>query len=266
MSMQKRYIKTILFSTLIIFLYCGCKKPQQNVQAKNAQTKSSTIKADTTLKHIYITFDDGPLEGSEDIDDAVRQEKVNVNVFVVGEHALSNDRMKNYLKLYEQNPYIEIGNHSFTHAHDHYKQFYLKPSVVVADFEKCEKELQIPTDYARLPGRNQWRLKETRCNDIRSGASSADSLYQHGFKVFGWDIEWQHNGETGDPIQSVDQMVALIEKKFNTHKTVTPNNLVLLAHDEMFRNGWEESELKQLIDKLKAKGNYSFDHLSSYPN
>jgi len=42
--------------------------------------------------------------------------------------------------------------------------------------------------------------------------------------------------------------------------------LVLLAHDEMFRNGWEESELKQLIDKLKAKGNYSFDHLSSYPN
>jgi hypothetical protein len=100
------------------------------------------------------------LEGSEDIDDAVRQEKINVNVFVVGEHVLSDTQMKNYYKLYENNPYIEIGNHSFTHAHDHYKRFYLKPSAVVADFQKCQTDLQIPTDYARLPGRNQWRIKE----------------------------------------------------------------------------------------------------------
>jgi hypothetical protein len=142
----------------------------------------------------------------------------------------------------------------------------LKPSAVVADFQKCQTDLQIPTDYARLPGRNQWRLKNIYYNDIRSGASSADSLYRHGYKVFGWDVEWQHDGETGDPIQTVDQMVALIEKKLNTRTTMRQNNLVLLAHDEMFRNGWEESELKQLIDKLKAKGNYSFDHLSSYPN
>jgi hypothetical protein len=33
----------------------------------------------------------------------------------------------------------------------------------------------------------------------------------------------------------------------------------------MFRNGWEESELKQLIEKLKAKGNYHLEHLSKYP-
>ena len=126
--------------------------------------------------------------------------------------------------------------------------------------------MHIPTDYVRLPGRNQWRLKNIYYSDIRSGASSADSLYHHGYKVFGWDVEWQHDGETGAPIQTVDQMVALIERKLNTGTTMRPNNLVLLAHDQMFRNGWEESELKQLIDKLKAKGNYSFDHLSTYPN
>jgi peptidoglycan/xylan/chitin deacetylase (PgdA/CDA1 family) len=263
-----QYMKTILFSTLVIIFYCGCQHREQDQPAKPPTPKilPSVARKDTALKHIYITFDDGPLEGSEDIDDAVRQEKINVNVFVVGEHALSNDRMKSYYKLYRQNPYIEVGNHSFTHAHEHYKRFYLNPSAVVADFQKCQTELKIPTDYARLPGRNQWRLNKIHCNDIRSGSSSADSLYQDGFKVFGWDVEWQHNGETGDPIQSVDQMVSLIEKRLNNHKTMTQNNLVLLAHDEMFRNGWEESELKQLIDKLKAKGNYSFDHLSSYPD
>jgi len=262
-------MKSILFSTLIIFFYCGCQQHQQNVPLKPAPKKEiapSTAKPDTTLKHIYITFDDGPLEGSEDIDDAVQQEKIKVNVFVVGEHALGDARMKNYYKLYQQNPYIEIGNHSFTHAHEHYKKYYLNPSAVLADFERCQTDLQIPTNYARLPGRNQWRLKDVHFNDIKSGASSADSLYQHGFKVFGWDVEWQHDGETGDPIQTVDQMLSLIERKLNNYKTVRPNNLILLAHDEMFRNGWAESELKQLIDKLKAKGNYSFDHLSTYPD
>lgn len=261
-------MKTILFSALLMIFYCGCVHREQNEDSDRTPKNIALpiVKRDTTLKHIYITFDDGPLEGSEDIDDAVRQEKINVNVFVVGEHVLSDTQMKNYYKLYENNPYIEIGNHSFTHAHDHYKRFYLKPFAVVADFQKCQTDLQIPTDYARLPGRNQWRLKNIYYNDIRSGASSADALYRHGYKVFGWDVEWQHDGETGDPIQTVDQMVALIEKKLNTRTTMRQNNLVLLAHDEMFRNGWEESELKQLIDKLKAKGNYSFDHLSSYPN
>ncbi|MFZ1036424.1 MAG: hypothetical protein WAU61_03960 [Smithella sp.] len=31
--------------------------------------------------HIYLSFDDGPLGGSEDIDAAVKIEKININVF-----------------------------------------------------------------------------------------------------------------------------------------------------------------------------------------
>jgi len=38
------------------------------------------------LYHVYLTFDDGPLEGSEDVDNAVRAEKVKINVFVVGSY------------------------------------------------------------------------------------------------------------------------------------------------------------------------------------
>ena len=71
-------------------------------------------------------------------------------------------------------------------------------------------------------------------------------------------MEWQHDSRTGAPIQTVDDMVGLI-KKLNENKTVTPHHLVLLAHDEMFRDGWEESELKQLIDILKAKRNTAFN-------
>jgi peptidoglycan/xylan/chitin deacetylase (PgdA/CDA1 family) len=219
-----------------------------------------------TVYTIYLSFDDGPLEGSEDINDAVKKEDIPINVFVVGLHALSSKRMEGFYKLYEDNAYIEIGNHSFTHAHDHYQLYYEKPDSVLHDFIKNQDELQIKNKFARLPGRNMWRLKDLAINDVNTGKTSADSLYKNGYKVFGWDIEWQHSGETGAPIQSVGEMMEIIEKKFKEGKPIKKNHLVLLSHDEMFRNGWEESELKQLILKLKAKGNYRFDHLSNYPD
>ncbi len=258
--------KNALFPLLLLIFACiSCSNKPKEKEPVTSTVKPVEEVFDSSLKYIYITFDDGPLEGSEDIDDAVRKEQIKVNVFVVGQHALASERMKGFYKLYQNNPYIEIGNHSFSHAHDHYKEYYQNPAGVVADFMKCQDTLKIPTKFARQPGRNQWRLKNIRLNDVSSGTASADMLYQQGFKVFGWDVEWQHDSKTGAPIQTVDDMAELIEKRLDENKTVTHNQLILLAHDEMFRNGWEESELKQLIDKLKAKQIYHFEHLSKYP-
>lgn len=256
---MKKNIAT-LFLLSIVF-YTGCS----NKQAGTEGSVKVAAKDSGDINYIYLTFDDGPLEGSEDIDNAVRTEKIKVNVFVVGQHALNDERMRGFYKLYQQNPFIEIGNHSFSHAHNHYKKFYDSSLTVVADFKKCQDTLHIPNKLARLPGRNQWRLKDTTINDVKSGSASADILYKEGFKIFGWDLEWQHDKKTGVPIQTVDDMVELIEKKLNENKTVTPRHLVLLSHDEMFRNGWEESELKELVEKLKLKGNFRFEHLSNYP-
>lgn len=104
--------------------------------------------------HIYLSFDDGPLEGSEDIDDAVRVEKIKINVFVVGYYVRAVPRMRNYFQLYENNPYIELGNHSYSHAHDEYRLFYQDPESVYQDFIKNERVLQLKSKLARLPGRN----------------------------------------------------------------------------------------------------------------
>ena len=67
-----------------------------------------------------LSFDDGPLEGSEDVDNAVRAEKIKINVFVVGSYVQIFPQMNKYFQLYENNPYIETGNHSFSHAHNEY--------------------------------------------------------------------------------------------------------------------------------------------------
>ncbi|WAC07931.1 MAG: hypothetical protein OS130_01660 [Thermodesulfobacteriota bacterium] len=111
-----------------------------------------------------------------------------------------------------------------------------------------------------------WRLKDTSINDVSSGKVSADLLYQNGFKVIGWDIEWQHDAKTKVPIQTVTDIMELIEMRLKENKTVRKGHLVLLAHDEMFRMGWEESELKKLIGKLKRRGCYRFEHLRNYPD
>lgn len=218
------------------------------------------------LKTIYLSFDDGPLEGSEDIDDAVKKENIKVNVFVVGYNEQSSRKHRKYYERYLHNPMIEIGNHSFSHAHNHYELFYKDPATVLADFQRNQQILAIPYKLARLPGRNMWRLKGISVNDVKSGQDAANLLFENGYRVFGWDIEWQHDAKTGVPIQTVDDMIELIEKKLAEEKTIKKDHLVILCHDEMFRNGWEESELKQLILKLKTKGNYQFEHLSKYPD
>ena len=49
-----------------------------------------------------------------------------------------------------------------------------------------------------------------------------------------------------------------------TNNTFTPNNVVVLLHDEMFWKKWEESELKQLIDKLRKNKVVVFEQMRFY--
>lgn len=229
-----------------------------------AQDKPKEPLAPPPVRTVYLTFDDGPLEGSEDVDYVVRQEEIKINVFLVGSQALSNSRMKGYSQLYKTNPWIEVGNHSYSHAHNGYQTYYADADAVLQDFLKNEKAMHLSTKLARLPGRNMWRLKDRKRNDVKSGSTSADKLFSSGFQVYGWDLEWSHDPKSGAPIQTVDDMLHLIERHFSEKRTVTENHVVILCHDEMFRNSWEESELKRLIEKLRTKG-YRFGHLSEYP-
>jgi peptidoglycan-N-acetylglucosamine deacetylase len=217
------------------------------------------------IRYIYLTFDDGPLKGSENVFDAIAREQININVFVVGSRLKSSPKMKEYFELYRNNPYIEIGNHSYSHAHDSYRLFYAMPGLTYQDFMYNANILGLKNRLARLPGRNMWRLKGKSIDDVKSGAKAADLLFKNGYSVFGWDVEWRHDSKTGAPVQTVDDMLFLIDKMFANNKTVTPNHLVILCHDEMFRTSWEESRLKQLIEKLKARKNIRFEHLSNYP-
>lgn len=216
------------------------------------------------LKYIYLSFDDGPLNGSENIDSVVLAERLKISVFIVGEHAEQSKLLGTYFKLYEQNPFVDAYNHSYTHANDHYQAFYSNPAAVLADIEKNEQLLGLKFKIVRLPGRNMWRLGSRRKDDGVSGSAAADLLAKNNFKLFGWDLEWQHKNN-GEPIQAIDAIAKEIETRLESGDLFTKDHIVLLVHDEMFQKKWEESELKQLIDKLRVHENYVFEHLRFYP-
>lgn len=222
------------------------------------------VKIETAPCTLYLTFDDGPLNGSQNIDSTMLAEKLKISVFLVGAHVEKSRQMDNYFKYYEENPYIDEYNHSYSHANNHYKEFYNDAGKAIADILKNQELLKLRYKIVRLPGRNMWRIDSKKRDDGISGASTADGLERLGYKVIGWDLEWQHQA-TGVPIQSVDQMLGEINNMCKNGASFTKNNIVVLLHDEMFQKPWEDSELKQLIDKLRATGAYNFEQIRFYP-
>ncbi len=228
--------------------------------------RQTTSTGTTAIKYIYLTFDDGPLNGSENIDSVVLAERLKISVFLVGEHAAASKQMGTYYKMYEQNPFVEAYNHSFTHANNKYALFYSNPQNVLADIQKNEQLLNLRYKILRLPGRNIWRIGGRKKDDGISGSAAADLCEKNGYKLYGWDIEWQHHAKDGTPVQSVDEMTKAIETRFEGGNTFSKDHIVILIHDEMFQKKWEESELKQLIDKLRIHENYVFEHIRFYPD
>ena len=216
-------------------------------------------------KHIYLTFDDGPLIGSRAIDSIATSKHAKVNAFVVGRHANMSKRLKNDLQRYKDNPLVEVYNHSYTHAANRFHAFYSNPDMAYADFAKCETDLGLTHKIVRMPGRNIWLFDDTRRIDLASGGQTADLLGINGYKIYGWDVEWKINGLSGNPVQSVNEIYTRIKNMLGNKSTLKPNNVVLLMHDDMFQNVKGQHLLTSLIDSLKQHKDYKFEFMSNYP-
>ncbi len=127
-------------------------------------------------KYIYLTIDDAPLNGSEYIDSVIAAAKIKTSLFVVGNGINGSKRFRQYYKRLCENPYVEICNHSYSHANNRYIAFYKNPELVLNDFEKNQADLNISCKIARLPGRNLWLLGERKKNYKQTGGSSAELL------------------------------------------------------------------------------------------
>ncbi len=228
--------------------------------------------AKAAQRTIYLTFDDGPLPGTETILQVLSDEAIPATLFMVGSHAeLSAERRALVVKA-KSLPLVTVGNHSYSHANNHYRHFYSDTDQVLEDLARADTVLGLkgPPIYARLPGRDVFRLPNISRNDVAIRADEEDRemvsfefVSAYGYYLYGWDHEWVHYND-GKPVQTVDHLVSEIDHLFGYGRLVKKNKLVLLMHDQMFQDAFQgESNLRTLIRLLRQRG-YAFGDIKTY--
>jgi hypothetical protein len=160
---------------------------------------------------------------------------------------------------------IELCNHSYSHAHNHYEKFYQQPDSVVKDVQRTKEELLPDNNIVRAPGRNSWRIDSLHFTDIKKSHAAIDSLQNAGFVVFGWDLEWHYNPKTLEVENSADELLNQIDSMFSKGRTRVKDNLVVLAHDQVYQKSGDSMQLRDFIQKLKKKDEYELSLVSNYP-
>lgn len=215
---------------------------------------------------VYLTFDDGPLGGTDDVIAVLNAKRAKGTVFLVGDH-VSSDWRRTVLNDAHNSEYVQVANHSSTHANHRYAEYYGNPATVVEGFQRATRTLRIERRPvpARLPGRNTWRVGNIVHNDPANRGDSgaaADRLAAAGYRIYGWDVEWQTSD--GRPQGTAEQMVQRIDRVAAGGNVKKAGHVVLLTHDVMFRaSNHDRSKLERLIDLLRAAG-HSFAFITDF--
>jgi peptidoglycan/xylan/chitin deacetylase (PgdA/CDA1 family) len=269
------YLYSYRIPVLILIYLVACAKPVGDGKLRSKLViKEKDEKKETKLvvapvkkkkKKIYLTFDDGPNKGTKNVLDIVKDENIPVTFFIVGEHVFASVNQSNTWDSLQIATQIEICNHSYTHAHNKYEEFYQSPDSVIADFQRAHDSLDLKNNIVRTPGRNTWRIDSLQFTDLKKSKAAVDSLQKAGFIVMGWDLEWHYDHKELTVKNSADDLIRQIDSVFSNKKTKSPEHLVLLAHDQVYQKSKDSAELRALIQKLKLKEEYELSMASGYP-
>lgn len=168
-----------------------------------SQTKESTI------KKIYLTFDDGPTDSTTPkILDILLEKKIHATFFVVGRQIKKREKI---LKR-ESDEGHSIGIHTYTHE---YNKIYKNETALLNDINLCKKEIQrVLPSYSS----NLYRFP---------GGSFGKEKYFAFIKKSGY-IFYDWNASTEDAIGNFSAR-ELFENAITSAKG--KDNVILLMHD-----------------------------------
>lgn len=218
----------------------------------------------TSPVSIYLTFDDGPMHASNYLLEAIQRDSIPVTVFLVGRQVVKNSRNRSIFSWYKSNPFVEIANHSFSHANGKYNWYYDHPARVVDDIVSNETILGSNNKIVRLPGRNVWRIAQRQRNDLADASVAADSLAATGYDIYGWDLEWCYD-TSGKSNYKAAYMIEQVNYFVKYGYGFARNHIVILCHDQMLLNEQTRIEFELFIRQLKNDGRFAFRFISEYP-
>ncbi|WP_312768325.1 polysaccharide deacetylase family protein [Epilithonimonas sp.] len=264
-----------LIVNAVFFLNSCNKKSEQVVDSKTNSEKTvpkpakviSTkpeISDDPNKRYIYLTFDDGPNNGTENLLKIINKYQIPVTSFIVGKHAYDSKTQAKNLKELENHDLVELANHSYAHAENKYSEFYKNPEKVVHDFDRAKDSLKFKNKYARTPGRNIWRTSDIDNTDIKSSKIAADELQRAGYVLVGWDLEWKPDNKMKLK-GSHQQMAKRVDSIFFNDLEKTSRHLVFLTHDQYLQDDDSVKELDLFIFGLQNSNRFEFRKISDYP-
>jgi peptidoglycan/xylan/chitin deacetylase (PgdA/CDA1 family) len=283
----KRSFTTIAFFACILFLEAcngnGTNHPvsKDSLTTLAAQQKDGIVisASDTTVtdpkltfinpdtagkRTIYLTFDDGPNNATQNVINIIKQEQVPATFFIVGLHVRVMNASRKVMPQLRKMPNVVICNHSYTHAFEgHYETFYREIGKCVNDFERCRDSVHFNNNITRTPGNNIWRTPKFNQTTYPRYKPVMDSIHNAGFTLFGWDVEWRFKGLALR--QTEPQMKKEIDAMFTNHDNRMPNHCVLLMHDIIFMDSKDSTSLVQLLRDIKADPRYRFDLATNHP-
>ena len=222
------FLRTTLLLVCLAVYHSTGKSPtvvkQVQQKTKPVVIASSKPSVKKKKKKIFLTFDDGPNRGTQKVLHIMQEEAVPVSFFIVGEHVFASvgqQQTWDSLKMAKQ---IELCNHSYTHASNHYETYYQQPDSVVSDFKRSQDSLQLTNNIARTPGRNTWRIDTLQYTDLKKSKQAVDSLQKAGFAILGWDLEWHFNPKDLTLQGTADDLMRQIDSVFAHHRTRTPES------------------------------------------
>ena len=177
----------------------------------------------TEKPSLYLSFDDGPVEGvTEWVLDVLKEKKVNATFFCVGENINKNP------KIFER--IISEGHAVGNHTHNHIKGLKFGVTEYMSNVEKCE-----PLTKSMLfrPPYGQLRLSQYK------------ALLKSGYKIVMWDVI-SYDYETIRP-----------EKCFKNVKNNVKNGSIVVFHDSFKAEKNIKYTLPKTIDYF-LKLNYNF--------
>jgi len=218
-------------------------------------------------KTLYLTFDDGPLKGTENLLNVLQLEDIPATLFCIGRNVVKNPSL---FRRAASMPNLLIANHTYTHCNGHYRRFYSSAiSHVMEDIDHAQAVIG-GAKYLRLAGRDVWRLPHVRRNDWAIDVAERgreipkyDALFRHGYFIYGWDIEWLFSHKTQRPIYSGEEMARRVNLQYKHGRSAKAGEIILLAHDFMWQTPANVRELKTFIEIMKAQG-WEFKTIDQY--
>ncbi|GGH80928.1 hypothetical protein GCM10011379_52530 [Filimonas zeae] len=220
---------------------------------------------DSSKCYIYLTFDDGPQNGTMSVYNICRNLGVKATYFMVGQHVYDKKTTEIVDSIRLSYPQALLANHSYTHAGNHYQYFYTHPVYALNDFLRAQKSLKVPYKIIRLPGNSAWVRDsgEVRASKMVKPVSILlDSL---GYNVIGWDLEWNFTHKESRPVQHVSSMLKMVSTAVERKESHARNHIVILAHDRMFRRPQDADSLRLFISELQKNSRYVFETIDNYP-